>query len=95
MKKYILLFSLLAFSILSKANFAQISQITTTEGLSSQNVSIMEKDKQKTHRRIAKINGVKIVNAENSKKQQERPQKDATAGTRNLVWLMDKDNLEL
>lgn len=45
MKKYILLFSLLAFSILSKANFAQISQITTTEGLSSQNVSIMEKDK--------------------------------------------------
>ena len=56
---------------------------------------IMEKDRRKNHRRIAKINGVKIVNAENSKKQQEKPQKDATAGTRNLVWLMDKDNLEL
>ena len=55
----------------------------------------MEKEKQKTHRRIAKINGVRIVNAENSKKQQEKPQKDATAGTRNLIWLMDKDNLEL
>lgn len=55
----------------------------------------MEKERQKKHRRIAKINGVKIVNAENAKKQQERPQKDATAGTRNLVWLMDKDNLEL
>ena len=56
---------------------------------------MMEKGKQKKHRRIAKINGVKIVNAENSKKQQEGPQKDASAGTRDLVWLMDKDNLEL
>ena len=55
----------------------------------------MEKDRQKKTRRIAKINGVRIVNAENAKKQQEKPQKDATAGTRNLVWLMDKDNLEL
>ena len=57
--------------------------------------SFMEKDRQKKQRRIAKINGVKIVNAENSKKQQEKPQKDATAVTRNLIWLMDKDNLEL
>lgn len=55
----------------------------------------MEKEKQKNHRKIAKINGVRIVNAENSKKQPERPQKDATAGTRDLIWLMDKDNLEL
>ncbi len=55
----------------------------------------MEKERQKKQRRIAKINGVRIVNAESSKKQQERPQKDATAGTRNLIWLMDKDNLEL
>ncbi len=55
----------------------------------------MEKEREKKQRRIAKINGVRIVNAENSKKQQERPQKDATAGTRNLIWLMDKDNLEL
>ena len=55
----------------------------------------MEKERQKKQRRIAKINGVKIVNTENLKKQQEKPQKDATAGTRNLVWLMDKDNLEL
>ncbi len=55
----------------------------------------MEKERQKKQRRIAKINGVKIVNAENLKKQQEKPQKDATAGTRNLIWLMDKDNLEL
>ena len=55
----------------------------------------MEKERQKKQRRIAKINGVRIVNAENSKKQQERPQKEATAGTRNLIWLMDKDNLEL
>ena len=55
----------------------------------------MEKTPSKKQRRIAKINGVKIVNAENVKKQQEKPQKEATAGTRNLVWLMDKDNLEL
>ena len=55
----------------------------------------MEKEKQKKHRRIPKINGVKIVNAENSKKQQEKPQKDATAGPRNLIWLKDKDNFEL
>lgn len=55
----------------------------------------MEKEKQKRQRRITKINGVRIVNAENFKKQQERPQKDATAGTRDLIWLMDKDNLEL
>lgn len=45
MKKYILLLSFLMFFTLVRANFAQISQITTTEGLSSQNVSIMEKDK--------------------------------------------------
>ena len=55
----------------------------------------MQKENHKRQRRIAKINGVRIVNAENSKKQQEKPQKDATAGTRNLIWLMDKDNLEL
>lgn len=55
----------------------------------------MEKTPGKKHRRIAKINGVKIVNAENAKKQQEKPKKDATEGTRNLIWLMDKDNLEL
>ncbi len=55
----------------------------------------MEKTSNKKHRRIAKINGVRIVNAENSKKQQEKPQKDATAGTRDLIWLMDKDNLQL
>ena len=55
----------------------------------------MEKDRKIKQRRIAKINGVKIVNAENSKKQQAKPQKDATAGTRNLIWLTDKDNLEL
>lgn len=55
----------------------------------------MEKEIQKRQRRMPKINGVRIVNAENSKKQQEKPQKDATAGTRNLVWLMDKNNLEL
>ena len=55
----------------------------------------MEKTSNKKQRRITKINGVKIVNAENSKKQQEKPQKDAVAGIRNLVWLMDKDNLEL
>ena len=55
----------------------------------------MEKGSQKKQRRIAKINGVRIVNAENSKKQQAAPQKDATAGTRDLIWLTDKDNLEL
>ena len=55
----------------------------------------MQKDIQRKQRRITKINGVKIVNAENSKKQQEKPQKDATAGTRDFNWLMDKDNLEL
>ncbi len=55
----------------------------------------MEKTPDKMHRRIVKINGVKIVNGENAKKQQEKPQKDATEGTRNLIWLMDKDNLEL
>lgn len=55
----------------------------------------MEKTPDKKRRRIAKINGVRIVNAENAKKQQEKPQRDATEGTRNLIWLTDKDNLEL
>lgn len=55
----------------------------------------MEKENQKRQRRIAKINGVRIVNAENSKKQCEKPQRDATAGAHNLIWLTDKDNLEL
>lgn len=55
----------------------------------------MEKIPDKRQRRIAKINGVRIVNAENSKKQQEKPQKNATSSTRNLDWLMNKDNLEL
>ncbi len=54
----------------------------------------MEKTPSKKQRRIPKINGVRIINAENSKKQQEKPQKD-DAGTRNLIWLNDKDNLEL
>ena len=49
----------------------------------------------KKYRKMVKINGVKIVNAENSKKQQEKPQKDATAGTRDLIWITDKDNLQL
>ena len=49
----------------------------------------------KKQRKTVKINGVRIVNAENSKKQQEKPQKDATAGTKNLIWITDKDNLEL
>jgi len=55
----------------------------------------MEKERQKKQRRIAKINGVRIINAENSKKQQEKPQKDTNAEKRNLIWLMDKDNFEL
>jgi len=55
----------------------------------------VEKKPDNKQRRIAKINGVKIVNAENVKKQQEKPQKDATAGTRNFIWLKDPDNLEL
>jgi hypothetical protein len=55
----------------------------------------MEKDRQKKQRHITRINGVRIVNTENSKKQLEKPQKDATAGTRDLIWLMDKDNLQL
>lgn len=49
----------------------------------------------KNQRKTIKINGVKIVNAENSKKQQEKPQRDATAGTKDLIWITDKDNLEL
>ena len=49
----------------------------------------------KKHRKTVKINGVKIVNAENSKKQQETPQRDATAGTKDLIWITDKDNLQL
>lgn len=49
----------------------------------------------KRQRKTVKINGVRIVNAENSKKQQEKPQKDATSGTKNLIWITDKDNLEL
>ncbi len=55
----------------------------------------MGKDRQKKQRHIAKINGVRIVNAENAKKQQEKPQKDVSAGTRSLIWLKDQDNLEL
>ena len=55
----------------------------------------MEKERQKKQRRIAKINGVRIVNAENSKRQQEKPQKDAASGARSLMWSTDKDKLEL
>lgn len=49
----------------------------------------------KRQRKTVKINGVRIVNAENSKKQQEKPKKDATAGTKDLIWITDKDNLQL
>ncbi|MBO7261232.1 MAG: response regulator [Bacteroidaceae bacterium] len=45
MRRYISILVALLFSIVIRANFSQISQITTTEGLSSQNVRIMEKDK--------------------------------------------------
>ena len=51
----------------------------------------MKKDTKRKQRRTVRINGVKIVNAENVKE----PEKDATEGTSNLVWLMDNDNLEL
>jgi hypothetical protein len=54
----------------------------------------MEKGRRKKERRIIRINGVKIVNAENVKTP-EKEGKDATQGTGNLVWLNDKDNLEL
>ncbi len=54
----------------------------------------MKKNGRKTERRIVRINGVKIVNAENVKTP-EKEGKDATEGTGNLVWLKDKDNLEL
>ena len=55
----------------------------------------MNNVKGKKQRKTVKINGVKIVNAENFKKQQEKPQRDATAGTKDLIWITDKDNLEL
>ena len=45
MRRYILFLVALVSSTFIRANFSQISQITTTEGLSSQNVRIMEKDK--------------------------------------------------
>lgn len=45
MRRYILFLVALMSSTFIRANFSQISQITTTEGLSSQNVRIMEKDK--------------------------------------------------
>lgn len=44
MRRYILFLVALVSSTFIRANFSQISQITTTEGLSSQNVRIMEKD---------------------------------------------------
>ena len=54
----------------------------------------MKKDIKKKQRRTIRINGVKIVNAENIKSP-EKEGKDVTEGTSNLVWLTDKDNLEL
>ena len=54
----------------------------------------MKKDRGRRQRRTVRINGVRIVNAENVKTP-EKEGKDATEGTSNLVWLTDKDNLEL
>ncbi len=54
----------------------------------------MKKDTKRKQRRTVRINGVRIVNAENIK-EPEKEGKDATEGTSNLVWLTDNDNLEL
>ncbi len=54
----------------------------------------MNNPDNKKQRGIVRINGVKIVNGQNSK-QQEKPQKDATEGAKDLIWLTDKDNLQL
>ena len=50
---------------------------------------------QKKQRKIIHVNGVKIANGENSRVQKEKPPQDATADVRSLIWLADKDNLEL
>lgn len=55
----------------------------------------MKQGKNRKQRRVVKINGVKIVNSENSRKTGQTEPKIATEGTENLIWLADKDNLEL
>lgn len=55
----------------------------------------MRKRTEHHQRKIVRINGVKILNSENSKKSQDVNPKIATEGTTNLIWLADKDNLEL
>lgn len=58
-------------------------------------VQFMRKRTEHHQRKIVRINGVKIVNSENSKKSQDVNPEIATEGTTNLIWLADKDNLEL
>lgn len=55
----------------------------------------MKKDVNRKQRRTVKVNGVKIVNAENVKKPQKNNGDGSFDGTENLIWLADKDNLEL
>ena len=54
----------------------------------------MKKNSEKKERRIVRINGVKIVNAENVKAP-ERDGKDADEGTSNFTWSTDNNNLQL
>ena len=51
----------------------------------------MEKNKSKHNRHTVKINGVKIVNAENVKKQQEPPEKSPVDITGSPTWLTEKN----
>lgn len=55
----------------------------------------MRKRREHYQKKIVRINGVKIVNSENNKKSQDINPRIATEGTTNLIWLADKDNLEL
>lgn len=54
----------------------------------------MKNGKNKKQMHTAKVNGVEFVNAQNIKEPEKEECRNAE-NTENLIWLADKDNLEL
>ncbi len=53
------------------------------------------KNNSNNNRRITKINGVHIVNAENSKKEHQPPEKSTVTETGSPSWIEEKENTKM
>ncbi len=55
----------------------------------------MKNNNNKSNRRVTKINGVHIVNAENSKKEKQPPKKSTVTETGSPSWIEENQNTQM